>query len=281
MDTNITQGTDEWDNSEAQDIPGSNHDISGPRIVKKTIDKLHALASGDKKFAMLVHLFDPHSTYMEHPGFTYKEHGTASLAEKYDYEIAFEDGLVGQLLDALDATKLSDNTTVVVLADHGEGFGLHTIAGQQDFFHGETLYQPVLHVPLMFRVPNAKPCMRDDVVQLLDLAPTVAALFDVKPSSKWVGRSLVPALQCGAMPPEPAFAELMPVKSWPHEAKSMISADGSRHVYYRISDSTWEIYDVDKDPDETNNIVKSDPDATKLEKQLVEWISQSLPKGCR
>ena len=58
---------------------------------------------------MIVHLFEPHSTYMEHDGLPYTEHGTAALEQKYDYEIAFEDGLIGQLLDALDKTGLADD----------------------------------------------------------------------------------------------------------------------------------------------------------------------------
>src|SRR5262249_53816443 len=145
------------------------------------------LAGKKDKFAMLVHLFEPHSTYMEHPGYTYKEHGEKALAERYDYEIAFEDGLVGELLDALDKTKLADKTTVVLMADHGEGFGVHTVYGKRDFFHGDSLYRELIHVPLMFRVPGGKPCMRDDVVGLVDLAPTVAALFNVQPPSTWSG----------------------------------------------------------------------------------------------
>jgi choline-sulfatase len=269
MDSNIDQGADEWDNKDALDIPGSNHDIAGPRIVKKTIAKLDELAQSKQKFAMLVHLFEPHSTYMVHNGYTYKEHGPAGLAEKYDYEIAFEDGLVGQLLDELDKTGLAKNTTVVVMADHGEGFGSHTIAGQQDFFHGETLYQVVLHVPLMFRVPGGKPCTRDDVVELIDLAPTVAALFKVTPPKSWVGRSLMPALECKAMPPKPAFAQMLKAPAWKHEGVSMI--DGDRHVYNQLSNARVEIYDVEKDPDETSDLAKSDPNAKELDKKLLTF----------
>ena len=160
MNSNITQGADDWDNSGALNIPESNHDIAGPRIVKKAIAKLEELAKGDKKFAMLVHLFEPHSTYMEHEGFPITEHGTAALAQKYDYEVAFEDELIGELLDTLDTTGLAKTTTVVLMADHGEAFGVHTFAGERMFFHGQTLYRELIHVPLMFRVPGATPRTR-------------------------------------------------------------------------------------------------------------------------
>jgi arylsulfatase A-like enzyme len=278
MRSNALQGADEWDNSEAVDIPPSNHDIAGPRIVKKTLAKLDALAASKQKFAMLVHLFEPHSTYMEHPGYKYVEHGTASLVEKYDYEVAFEDGLIGQILDELDKSGLAANTTVVIMADHGEAFGVHSVYGQADFFHGDTLYTELTHVPLMFRVPGVAPCAVDDVVQLVDLAPTIAALFGAKAPASWVGRSLVPAFTCkpGALPPKPAFSELLPAPEWDHEAKAMITADGKKQVYYRTSDSKWEIYDLDTDPEEKTNVAGSDPQAKELEQQLAQWIEGPL-----
>ena len=278
MKSNITQGATEWDNTGALNIPESNHDTAGPRIVKKAIGRLGELAKADTRFAMLVHLFEPHSTYMEHDGFRYTERGTAGLVQKYDYEIAFEDGLIGQLLDALDATGLAKATTVVVMADHGEAFGVHQSGGKPAFFHGDTLYRELLHVPLMFRVPGGKPCRRDDVVQLIDMAPTIAALFGVAAPASWQGRSLVPALACQPLEPRPAFSELLPAPEWDHEAKSMVTADGKHHVYYRISESKWEIYDLDRDPDEKSNLA-DEPGARDLEQALAAWIEGPLAAG--
>jgi arylsulfatase A-like enzyme len=278
MRSNVTQGADEWDNSGALNIPESNHDSAGPRIVKKTVARLEALAKADQKFAMIVHLFEPHSTYMEHDGFTYNERGTASLMQKYDYEIAYEDARIGELLDALDATGLAKTTTVVVMADHGEAFGTHMVGGKPAFFHGDNLYKELTNVPLMFRVPGGAGCARDDVVQLIDLAPTVAALFGVAPAKTWQGRSLAAAVACQPLAAMPAYAELMPAPEWDHEAKAMVTADGKRHVYYRISDAKWEIYDLEKDPGEKTNIADA-ADSKPLQQQLVEWIEGPLAAG--
>ncbi len=269
MRTNITQGADEWDNAGALPIPASNHDTAGPRIAAKAIKKLDELAAAKTKFAMIVHLFEPHSTYMEHEGFTYKEKGRANFVEKYDYEIAFDDALIGQLLDALDKNGLAANTTVVVMSDHGEAFGVHP--GESGMYHGMSLYDELLHVPLMFRVPGSKPCVRDDVVQLVDLAPTIAGLFGVTPPSTWAGRSLVPALACGELTPQPAFAELLQAPEWDHTGESMITADGKRHVYHR--DGKYEIYDLAADPEERKNLADSDPGAKELERALADWNS--------
>ncbi|HEY5952708.1 MAG TPA: sulfatase-like hydrolase/transferase [Kofleriaceae bacterium] len=279
MRTNAIQGADDWDNTGALPIAGSNHDIAGPRIVDKAKKKLDELAGNKQKFAMIVHLFEPHSTYMEHDGMPITEHGTASLMQKYDYEIAFEDKLIGDLLDHLDKTGLAANTTVVLMSDHGEAFGVHTFGGEKQFFHGMTLYNEVLHVPLMFRVPGAKPRKTSEVVQLIDLAPTIAALFGIEPPATWTGRSLVPALEGTALAPLPAFAEMPPSKSWNHDAKSMVSADGTRHVFHRISDSRWEVYDLDKDPEERTNILDKDPKAKELQQQLASWEQSLLPEG--
>jgi len=285
MNSNIWQGSDLWDNAGALKIhdpdgaPNSNNDIAGPRIVKKTIAKLDELAAAKKKFAMVVHLFEPHSTYMTHPGFPITERGTAALEQKYDYEIAVTDALVGQLLDTLEKSGLDKTTTVILMSDHGEAFGVHTFAGQKMFFHGQTLYRELIHVPLLFRVPGIEARVANDVVEMIDLAPTITALFGVKSPPSWRGRSLVPALTGTSLPPKPAFAELLPEPKWDHDAKSMISADGKRHVFFRISDSRWEIYDLEKDPDERTNIADSDPDAEKLKAELTQWIEGPLAGG--
>jgi uncharacterized sulfatase len=120
--------------------------------------------------------------------------------------------------------------------------------------------------------------MRDDVVQLIDLAPTIAALLGVPPAASWQGRSLAPALAGKPLEPRPAFSELLPAPEWDHEAKAMVTADGKRHVYYRISDSKWEIYDLAGDPDEKASIA-SGAGAKELERALVAWIEGPLAAG--
>jgi choline-sulfatase len=284
MNSNVLQGAAEWDNDGALEVNNpetkidSNHDIAGPRIVKKTIARLEAAAKANEKFAMLVHLFEPHSTYMTHKEFPITTRGDESLVQKYDYEIAVVDQRIGEILDALEATGLAKTTTVVVLSDHGEAFGVHKFAGGRMFFHGQTLYRELLHVPFMFRVPGVKGRTADDVVELIDLAPTIAALFGVKPPASWRGRSLVPAIAGDALPPKGAFAELMSADAWKHEAKSMITPDGKKHVFYRISDSAWEIYDLEDDPEEKKNLADG-PDAKQLQADMAAWIEGPLAQG--
>ena len=275
-DSNIRQGADVWDNAGVVDIAESNHDSAAPRIVPKTITKLDELAKSGKRFGMFVHLFEPHSTYMEHDGFTYTEHGTKALMQKYDYEIAYEDQWIGKLLDALNADGLAKNTMVVILADHGEAFGQHTFAGQEMFFHGQTLYDELLHVPMMMRVPGVAPRTYDGVVELLDAAPTILDVLGIAKPASWVGHSLVPALLGKEILAQPAFAEMLPAPEWDHDAKSMVSADGKWKLFYRRSDKTYELYDLEKDPAEQHDVYDDRKDIAKpMHDQMSAWIEKS------
>lgn len=272
--SNIRQGVDEWNNEGAVDVAPSNKDISAPRIVPRAIAKLGELAQKKQRFAMMVHLFEPHSSYMEHEGYPITERGTAALEQKYDYEIAFMDGWIGKLLDALDEQKLSENTMVVVIADHGEAFGTHSMAGDRMFFHGQTLYNELIHVPMMFRLPKVAPRVADDIVQLIDLAPTIVDVVGAAPPASWQGRSLRAAFAGEALPPKPAFAQLLPAPAWNHDARAMITGDGATKVYFRKSDARWEMYDLKKDPNETKDVSESLPNAAELKQELTSWIER-------
>ncbi len=267
---NILQGFDSFDNADAEDISGSNHDTAAPRIVPKVVAKLGELGTSKQKFAMFVHLFEPHSTYMEHDGWEITERGTAGLAQKYDYEIAFMDGYLGKIFDALDQTGLAATTMVVIVSDHGEAFGAHRMAGEAMFFHGQTLYSELIHVPLMFRVPGVAPRVVDDVVEVKDVAPTIFDVLGLARPAAWKGKSLAPAIAGKGSVAAPAFAELISAPEWDHTGKSMISADGKWHLFLR--DGRYELYDLAADPGEKNNLWDAKPDVgAPMKAALEEW----------
>jgi arylsulfatase A-like enzyme len=279
--SNIGQGADEWTNDDVVDVEPSNKDSAAPRIVPRAVKRLEALGKSKQRFAMFVHMFEPHSTYMEHPP-AFPENtlkGTAGLQFKYDYEIAYVDQWLGTLLAALDANGLRDSTMVVVMADHGEAFGVHTFAGQQMFFHGQTLYDELLRVPVMIRVPGVAARSYDGVVELIDLAPTIVDVLGIAKPAPWVGRSLVPAMLGKDLPAKAAYAELLSAPSWPHKAKAMISADGAWKLFYRQDDRRYELYDLTKDPQEKKDVFTANPEvAGKMTKQHNDWIEVDLAK---
>jgi arylsulfatase A-like enzyme len=276
-DRGITRGVDEWDNSGALDIEPAVTDIAAPRIVPRVVAKLHDLAAAKKPFVLFTHLFEPHEEYVEHPGYPYVETKPyEAREEKYDYEVAFEDGFVGQILDGIKDAGLDGNTTIILLSDHGEGFGDHREGGERLFFHGQTLYDELLRVPLIVHIPGAKPAKIDTQVMLIDVSPTILDVMGVARPPEFKGRSLARAARGETVPSLPAYAELLRAPDWDHEAKAMVDADGVRKIIYRISENLFEMYDLSKDPREQDDVVYERKDARELERQLNAWIESVL-----
>jgi arylsulfatase A-like enzyme/MFS family permease len=272
----IRQGFDRFDNEGALDIAGSNKDTASPRIVPKVEARLAELAKGKDRFAMFVHLFEPHSTYMVHDEFPLP--GRPGLAEKYDYEIAYADRWTGRILDAIEKNGLADRTLVVVLSDHGEAFGVHEVAGQKMFFHGQTLYDELLRVPMIVRMPGAKPVAVDEPIMLVDFAPTVLDALGLAVPDQMIGRSVLPAMLGQPIEPRPIYAQLMPAPSWKHEWTAMVTADGVHKLIYRVSDRSFELYNLKTDPEEKRDRYEAEPElAEKLREELARWIEVDLP----
>jgi len=130
----------------------------GEEVVTRALAWSQQPASGRASF-LWVHLFDPHDPY--DPPADLKARFAAS---PYDGEIAAVDRLVGRLIQSA-----SPDTIVAIAADHGEALGDH---GEET--HGVFLYDAVLHVPLVIRVPGVAAGTRIDTrVRLADVAPTL------------------------------------------------------------------------------------------------------------
>lgn len=124
----------------------------------------------------------------------------------YDAEIRSVDRGFGRVLETLKQLDLLDETLIVVTSDHGEEFGEHGQVG----WHSHTLYEELLRVPLIFRLPGERfagqrPSGR---VRSIDIAPTLLDLAGVAAPPSFEGRSLAPYFEKGATPPEeePAIA---------------------------------------------------------------------------
>jgi arylsulfatase A-like enzyme len=142
------------------------------------------LASHSTRAFMFLHLDEPHAPYDPPDRF-------AEFAA-YDGEIAYADEIVGRLVQYLKSHQLYDRSTIVLLSDHGEGLGEH---GEDE--HGLFVNQEAVHVPLIIKQEsNTSPGRRvRDVVQHIDLVPTILDL--VKAPLPWGlhGRSLKPLLE--------------------------------------------------------------------------------------
>jgi arylsulfatase A-like enzyme len=122
----------------------------------------------------------------------------------YDGGIRDADAYVGKLVDGIAERNLADSTLLVLLSDHGEELMEHgTLAN-----HGRSLYEELVHVPLIVsgpRVPKGK--VVKGVVSHLDVAPTILEWLDLPAPSSFTGRSLVDAMNSGASPNEWVISE--------------------------------------------------------------------------
>jgi arylsulfatase A-like enzyme len=113
---------------------------------------------------------------------TYTEAEKAFLLATYDGGVAAADELVGRLVAALRDRQLLAETIVIVTSDHGEEFWDHA---NRAAYHGHTLYNELLHVPLVWYDPAlARRGVRVvDPVSLVDIVPTVLARLGLPPAA--------------------------------------------------------------------------------------------------
>ena len=246
-DRGISKGFAEWSDDGAKSIADSNKDIASPRIVPRVIARLQKAAQTGEHFVLWTHLFEPHSSYMEHPEFPTSLSGVQGLEEKYDYEIAFADLWAGKIIKTLAETKLDRNTAVVVFGDHGEAWGEH-----KRYFHGQDLTEEQLRVPLLVVVPGQKPVVVDDEVGLIDLGPTLVDLVGAAPLPSFHGRSLLPYIEGKSLPSRPIFSELLPSTATPSHEVTII--DGGKKLTHKISERRWELFDLANDPRQQKNL---------------------------
>lgn len=122
----------------------------------------------ERPFFLWVHLFDAHAPYEPLPEF---RHGPF-FSDPYLGEIGAVDREVGRLLEALRADEAWEDTTVLVVADHGESLGEH-----QERSHSVYCYEGAMRVPFLLRRPDeARAGERsDENVSVVDVFPTLAS----------------------------------------------------------------------------------------------------------
>jgi arylsulfatase A-like enzyme/Tfp pilus assembly protein PilF len=136
-------------------------------------------------FFIWIHLFDPHAPY--DPPEPFKSRYASEL---YDGEIAYTDSVVGKFLDELRAHGLFDDAIIVAMADHGEALGEHGERG-----HGIFLYDPTIHVPLLFKLPRESSGGKkiEAPAGLVDVTPTILQVLGFPIPRAIQGKSLLPA----------------------------------------------------------------------------------------
>jgi arylsulfatase A-like enzyme len=244
----------------------------------------------DRPFFAFLNYFDAHAPYVPPPGRAGRfgirprpedydfllgdmaadvglptQRDIALARDAYDDCIAFLDDELGRLLEKLRATRLLENTVVIITSDHGEAFGDHGRFG-----HGHTLFLDEIGVPLVILAPGA-PAGRvvDGPVTLCDLPATVLDQLGLSAGSPFPGRSLAVAwhsppgpapqgLTTAALSEQADEIALQPApQDGPGRSGFQMSLVASRHHYLRDGMGVEMLYDLGEDPSERINLIGS------------------------
>ncbi len=173
----------------------------------------------------------------------------AKLHALYGRGVRYLDDELGRLFAALDARGFLDPALVVVSSDHGEEFREHGRFG-----HAQT-YDETIAVPLLIRFPRGRHAGRvvEEVVETLDLLPTLADTLGLPPPEPAQGESLLPLLRGSG--PAAAFALS---RDKDVRTRYALRTGGFKLIYDPASASA-ELYDLANDPGETRNRAGEDP----------------------
>ena len=308
------QGFDLYDNPRQRWIGNS-----APEITRRAVHWLDEQPPGEP-FFLWVHYLDPHWTYRPTSNTPYARafdpagsgepavygaidsgkltkgevifqnridpREVQQLIALYDGEIAAVDDALEPLLNRL--ARDGEPVLLVLTSDHGESLGEHCY----HFAHGEYLYQPVLHIPLILRMPGTVPDGRrvDSLAQNIDIAPTILSLLGIDRLQSVDGRPLFLAAENATAPREPApgrplvFAESDFQLIHPENPRYFLSgpegkwssvSDGRYKLIHipRRGDELLELYDLEADPGEEHDL-SDDPALDSLRTELLRELKR-------
>ena len=180
--------------------------------------------------------------------------------------VASVDEIVGRLLDYLDENGLTENTVVIYTAD--QGFFL----GEHGYYDKRFMYEESLRMPFIVRYPREiEPgSVNGGMVLNVDFAPTFLDYAQASPLPGVQGRSIRPLLKTGETPAD--WRKSMYYRYWMHLAHHGVPAHyGVRTERYKLiyfygdplgtagsidkpTEPEWEMFDLEKDPQELNNV---------------------------
>ena len=211
----------------------------------------------------------PHVFWEGHPDWFLNEQ-----AVYYDEYIAYVDSEFGRLHDFLEKGGFLENTWVVFTSDHGElferGIWKHTT---------RVLYEPVVHVPLLISAPGQR--VREDVyvpTSTVDLLPSLLH-FAGKPVPDWCEGKVLPPF--GKETDRAIYiveAKSNP-KAGPLVKATLAMIKGKykliKYVGYEKLRGYFELYDLENDPEEMNNLIESNhPMGPQFQDELNRKIEQ-------
>jgi arylsulfatase A-like enzyme len=162
--------------------------------------------------------------------------------------VALLDRYAGKVLDELNAMGVADNTIVIWTSDHGDQLWEH------ELFLKFVTRESSVHVPLMFRIPGRPARERSELVEHVDVFPTLCELLGAPTPETVQGRSLVPLLGDGPAPGDWRDAVFSHIDHCDIQANVEMIRTGEwkLNVY---DGEPGELYDMANDPGEFHNLI--------------------------
>jgi arylsulfatase A-like enzyme len=255
-----------------------------PTVVNNAIDWLDDDWNREDNIFMWLHFMDVHYPFMP-PADSLRELGVEPLSKRrvadlngkmhenpdrltdddiddlldlYYGELRFTDEQIGRLLDHLDERGILEETAIVFTADHGEGFGEHGRFG-----HHPYLYDELLRVPLVVYAPGVDPDTVDEQVSLLDIGPTIYDLLDVPVPDGVQGESLLSVVEGSRSDEDVAISTAL-------SGEMLACRTAEWKCFWQVEDDVVELYDLQNDPDELDDVSASNPEVVSRFRTLME-----------
>ena len=198
----------------------------------------------------------------------------------YDGEIAYVDARLGEVFEALGPVDGPRPTLTVLTSDHGEL--LFDDPDERVVGHGTRSSDPVLRVPLIVHDPRnaSAPRRVDSMVGLIDLAPTILDLVDLRVPKSFAGRSLARLARTGTE--RTTRTEIHACTMG--EGARLTLREERRKIVCNVRMGHWicELYDLEADPREWDNVIGDRTyagDARRLESSLRSWWRETADES--
>jgi len=211
-------------------------------------------------------------------GVDYAYHGKPwdDQVRNYCETLRSVDESIGAVLDYLEEAGLNENTLVIYMGDNGFAWGEHGLIDKRQF------YEESVRVPMIIYCPGIAKGGKviDNVVQNVDVAPTILDYAHLTKPPQMVGFSVLPLLKGDEVSwRDKIFYEYYWEYDFP-QTPTMHGVRTDRYKYIRYHGvwDTNELYDLKEDPDETKNIIAS-PEHQVIIKQLnssiYDWLEST------
>jgi len=285
----FSRGFDIYDETSSDEVEPKGCDISV--IYNKAVDWIKTNKS--ENFFLFFHTYNTHTPYNDRY-FVDKEKIRKNakneyLKALYDGDIRTTDSYLGNLITVLKNEGLLKNTVVILISDHGEDFSEH-YPFEMTKGHGHSLYEELLRIPLIIYHPlfHGKASFIDKNVRLIDIMPTILDILGLSIPGDIQGKSLLPLLKGEDVEmPEYFFAEAIchgPERKMIHNGRYKYIYSPEPNVQktgrkiYPVK--MHELYDVQKDPGEKNNIYYKEKEIAKhMHEKLSKFIKRSKNKN--